>query len=115
MAAETSTLLNRIDQGQAQFSDVLEFINQRYDFTPTAFNNGSVHNAAGENSGSCRVFAFAKLHHLSDLDTLKLFAEHYQAVKATPAGEDHQNIRNFIRYSWAGLVFEGQALTAKTE
>lgn len=111
MSAAISALLHQLDQKNAQFSDVLDFINAHYAFTPTAFENGTLHNAAGENSGSCRLFAFAKLHHLSDLDTLELFAEHYQSVKAKPTGEDHQNIRNFKHYGWAGIVFQGQPLT----
>ena len=113
MAAEISALLHRLDQQTAQFSDVLDLINAHYDFTPTAFDNGKLHNAAGENSGSCRVFAFAKLHDLSDLDTLELFAEHYLSVKATPNGEDHQNIRNFKYFGWQGIVIHGQPLTEK--
>ena len=111
MSAAISALLHRLDQQNAQFSDVLDFINTHYAFTPTAFENGTQHNAAGENVGSCRVFAFAKLHHLSDLDTLELFAEHYLSVKATPHGEDHQNIRQFKHYGWEGIVFHGQPLT----
>lgn len=110
MAAAISALLHRLDQQEAKFSDVLDLINAHYEFTPTAFENGALHNAAGENSGSCRVFAFAKLHDLSDLDTLELFAEHYLSVKATPTGEDHQNIRNFKHYGWEGIVFHGRPL-----
>jgi len=110
MAAAISALLHRLDQQEAKFSDVLDLINAHYEFTPTAFENGALHNTAGENSGSCRVFAFAKLHHLSDLDTLELFAEHYLSVKATPTGEDHQNIRNFKHFGWEGIVFQGQPL-----
>lgn len=113
MAAEISALLHRLDQQNAQFSDVLDLINAHYDFTPTAFDNGKLHNAAGENSGSCRVFAFAKLHDLSDLDTLELFAEHYLSVKATQNGDDHQNIRNFKHFGWQGIVIHGQPLTEK--
>jgi hypothetical protein len=114
MSATISALLNAIDHEQAQFSNVLDLINAHYEFIPTAFDNGSLHNSAGENSGSCRVFSFAKLHNLSDLDTLKLFAEHYKSVQATPTGEDHQNIRNFQHYGWAGIVFHGEALKETT-
>jgi hypothetical protein len=111
--SDTTSLLNKIDQGSAAFSDVLAFINERYDFSPTAFDNGSVHNAAGENSGSCRVFAFAQLHGLSVDDTVKLFAEHAVSVLAHPNGSDHQNIRNFIQHGWAGIRFTGTALSPK--
>lgn len=113
MLTMISELLNAISQENAQFSDVLNLINTHYEFTPTAFDNGSMHNTANENSGSCRVFTFAQLHQLSDIDTLHLFAEHYKSVKANPAGEDHQNIRNFEQCGWPGIVFFGQALKEK--
>lgn len=113
MFASVSALLAAVQSGKANFDDVLSHINAHYEFTPTAFNNGSLLNQAGENSGSCRVFAFAQLHHLNALDTLSLFAEHYKAVAANPAGEDHQNIRQFKKYSWAGIMFKGQPLKAK--
>ena len=42
------------------FSETISVIEENYDFIPTAFENGTQHNAAGENSGSCKLFAFAK-------------------------------------------------------
>ena len=113
MSTPVTTLLQHIDQGSATFSDVLDFINARYDFTATAFDNGSVHNGAGENSGSCRVFAFAQLNDLNAEETIKLFAEHAASVHAHPEGTDHQNIRNFIQHGWAGIRFAGKALSPK--
>jgi len=117
MSTETpshhSTLLLRLAQGQAQFGDVLAHIDAHYSFTPTAFHNGSVHNNAGENSGSCRIFAFAQANQLNEQQTLSLFAEHYNAVQLHPEGTDHQNIRNFIQHGWNGIRFADQALTAK--
>ena len=70
-------------------------------------------NAADQNQGSAKVFAFAKLNELSKEDTLKLFAEHYQSVLDTPEGEDHQNIRQFILNGWDGVYFEGEVLISK--
>jgi hypothetical protein len=113
MDTTISALLHHIDQGTAKFADVLDVINRHYEFIPTAFHNGTLYNKAGENSGSCRVFAFAQAHYLSDVDTLKLFAEHFQAVSANPTGQDHQNIRNFMHSGWAGIIFEGLPLTEK--
>jgi hypothetical protein len=113
MFASISALLAAVQSGNAKFDDVLNYINANYDFTATAFNNGSACNQAGENSGSCRVLAFAQLNRLNALDTLSLFAEHYQAVAANPAGEDHQNIRQFKKYGWSGVQFKGHALKAK--
>ena len=40
-------------------------IDALYDFTPSAFDNGEVHNAAGQNNGSCRILAFAQAQGLS--------------------------------------------------
>lgn len=106
-------LLAQLDAGDAQFSDVIAYIEARYTHTPTAFQNGAQHNAATENQGSAKVFAFAKHHGLNQADTLKLFAEHYQHVLATPDATDHQNIRQFMQHGWDGIHFAGEALQAK--
>jgi hypothetical protein len=45
--------------------------------------------------------------------TLRCFGRFYQDVLNTPEANDHMNIRNFIKDSWAGIAFEGQALTPK--
>lgn len=106
-------LLSRLSAGEAQFSDVLAYIEARYTHTPTAFQNGAQANAAEQNQGSAKVFAFAQLNGLDAAQTLTLFAEHYAAVLATPEGTDHQNIRQFMQHGWQGIQFSGQALTAK--
>ncbi|WP_353170151.1 HopJ type III effector protein [Acinetobacter rudis] len=106
-------LLEQLQQGQAKFSDVLAFIDARYEHCPTAFKNGLQHNAATENQGSAKVFSFARLENLDAEQTLSLFAEHYQSVLATPEGTDHQNIRQFMQNGWGGIQFEGTALQAK--
>lgn len=95
------------------FAEVLAVIDSHYAFVPTAFQNGGTHNAAGQNNGSCKVFAFAQSHHLDAGATLLLFAEHYRSVVATPDGSDHANIRNFIISGWGGIRFEGEALIAR--
>lgn len=96
------------------FTETLAVIDENYTFTPTAFQNGSQHNAAGENSGSCKLFAFAQLHHLSQEETLSCFGAYYfEEVLANPEGTNHQNIRNFIKTGWAGIQFEGTALVLK--
>ena len=113
MYASNSALLNALAQQKIDFKQVLNFIDARYDFTPTAFVNGHQKNAANENQGSCKVFSFAQLNHLNPLDTLALFAEHYHTVRDNPAGTDHQNIRQFIHNGWQGIHFEGEALHPK--
>lgn len=110
---DISRLLNGIEQGGLMFKDVLAFIDANYTYTPVAFHNGEAVNPAGTNEGSAKVFSLAKLHGLNQLDTLKLFAEHYQAVLDKPDGTDHANIRNFLHYGWQGFGMPVSALTAR--
>ena len=99
---------------EVAFSDTIAVIEGNYDFTETTFKNGSTDNAAGQNNGSCKIFAFAKLHNLNQEQTLNCFGDYYRVdVLQNPDGDDHQNIRNFIIHGWAGIEFEGQALATK--
>jgi len=95
------------------FADTINTIEAKYNFTPTAFKNGTLENPAGENSGSCKLFAFATLENLSKEETLACFGEHYKNVLEDENGTGHQNIRNFIKTGFKGLSFEGTALTEK--
>jgi hypothetical protein len=96
------------------FSETIATIEENYDFTPTAFENGSQHNAAGENSGSCKLFSFAEMQNLSEAETLACFgAYYYEDVLKNPNGTDHQNIRNFMKTGWDGIAFYGSALVLK--
>jgi hypothetical protein len=106
-------LIQRLKNKEAKFADVLAFIDERYVHTPTAFTNGKQYNTENENQGSAKVFSFAQIHGLSKEDTLLLFAEHGEAVLASPDATDHQNIRQFILNGWEGVKFEGAALQAK--
>lgn len=96
------------------FSETIAVIEENYDFTPTTFDNGTQHNEAGQNSGSCKLFAFAKLQNLSQAETLTCFGAYYfEEVLGDPEGTNHQNIRNFMKTGWDGIQFEGVALTLK--
>lgn len=96
------------------FSQSIELIDALYQFTPTAFQNGDVLNAAGENNGSCKILAFALLHQLSEPQTLQLFGDYYRLeVLPDLKGNNHANIRNFMRTGWDGVKFSGQALRAR--
>lgn len=106
-------LLQQLSAKQITFKDVLAFIEANYDYTPSAFKNGNQQNAETENQGSARVLFFAKLHNLTKEDALSLFAEHYDAVLATPEDTDHQNIRQFQQLGWNGLSFEKDVLVSK--
>jgi hypothetical protein len=97
-----------------EFDQVMQVIAEHYDYTPTAFSNGEVHNPAGSNEGSCKLFAFAQLNNLGEMETLALFGRYYRDdVLGNPGGEDHANIRNFILDGWLGIRFAGQPLVAR--
>ncbi len=96
------------------FPETIAVIEENYDFTPTTFNNGTQRNEAGQNSGSCKLFAFAKLQNLSQVETLACFGAYYfEEVLGDPEGTNHQNIRNFMKSGWDGIQFEGAVLTFK--
>ncbi len=99
---------------QVEFSDLMELIEKHYTFTETAFENGDVKNAAGENSGSCKLFSFAQQHQLNQDQTLACFGIYYRDdVLKDPQGDNHQNIRNFMLTGWSGLHFDDNALTGR--
>ena len=120
----TSTLqdlLTRLmdDSENIQFQEVISTIEKYYDYTPTTFSNGkgddAVVNAAGTNEGSCKIFAFARLHNLDEEQTLNCFGDYYRVdVLQHPHGTDHTNIRNFMLHGWAGINFQSEALKAKS-
>ena len=98
-----------------QFSDTMAVVDANYIFAPTAFCNGEYENAAGQNSGSCKLFAFAQAHGFNQAQTLACFGDYYRVdVLQHPNNTDHQNIRNFMVHGWQGIHFEGQPLAIKT-
>ncbi len=105
--------LNETPQ-EVAFTDTMAVVEALYDFTPTAFQNGDLHNEAGQNSGSCKLFSFAKLQNFSVEQTLACFGDFYRKdVLENPDATNHQNIRNFIKTGWEGISFEGTALKEK--
>ncbi len=99
---------------QIEFTETMAVIDNHYKFTPTAFKNGDVKNAEGQNSGSCKLFAFAKAENLTKEETLACFGKFYfDDVLKDPKGDGHQNIRNFMSTGFNGLVFEQDALIKK--
>ena len=94
------------------FGETMQVIETNYRFTETAFSNGDQQNPAGENNGSCKIFAFAKLQGLNKIETLLCFGSYYRDdVLANASGSDHQNIRNFMQSGWDGVSFNGEPLT----
>lgn len=106
--------IDRLKNDQpVEFEDCISIIDQHYDFTPAAFTNGEVQNAAGENNGSCKILAFAALHSLSKQQALRCFGKYYQDVVATPEGTDHSNIRALQKNGVAAVRFEQIPLSRK--
>lgn len=96
------------------FADTMAVIEALYDFTPTAFRNGELENAAGQYSGSCKLFAFAGLQGLNKEETLACFGDYYRKdVLGNPQGTEHGNIRNFMQYGWDGIRYEAPPLKPK--
>jgi hypothetical protein len=116
MSDSIAKLLVKIaEQGDSiEFSEVMEVITDNYQYTPTRFSNGELINEMGTNEGSCKLFSFAQLQGLSEQQTLACFGAYYRDdVLQHPQGDDHGNIRNFMRSGWDGVVFDGIALTVK--
>lgn len=96
---------------EISFQETMAVIDSNYEFVPTAFQNGTQLNEANQNNGSCKLFAFAQLHNLSQLETLSCFgAFYFDDVLKNPTGTDHQNIRNFMITGWNGIQFEKRPL-----
>ena len=98
-----------------EFQQLMDVIAASYVYTPSHFQNGlgddCVINEAGTNEGSCKIFAFAQLHKLTEAETLACFGRYYREdVMQHPEAEDHANIRTFMRYGWKGIVFSSDAL-----
>lgn len=96
-----------------RFSDTLAFIEGAYRYQPTAFANGEVRNAAGENEGSCRALGLATLEGFSLEEALLAFGEHYHSVLASPGGADHRNVRALLTTGLSAVRFERPPLSRK--
>jgi len=115
MSYSIAQLLTKItEQPEAvAFAEVMQVITDNYQYTPSRFSNGELVNEAGSNEGSCKLFAFAQLHRLTELQTLACFGTYYRDdVLPKPQGDDHGNIRNFMLSGWSGIVFDSTPLTA---
>lgn len=97
-----------------EFSETMAVIDENYTFEPTAFSNGELQNESGQNSGSCKLFAFAKKQAFTKEETLACFGRYYfDDVLKNPDGTDHQNIRNFMKTGFEKLIFEKSPLKKK--
>ncbi|HEY5140982.1 MAG TPA: HopJ type III effector protein [Methylococcales bacterium] len=113
-----ASFLEKINKNiPVSFDETIAVITENYHYQATEFDNGlnedTLVNKAGTNEGSCKIFAFAKIHQLDQQQTLNLFGDYYRLeVLNEPQGTGHQNIRNFMKYGWEGICFKGEALTA---
>lgn len=121
MQTQLATLLAQIknDPASVEFQSVMTTIAENYDYTPAQFSNGieddRIINDAGENEGSCKIFAFGQLHGLTEHEILACFGQYYRHdVLLHPHATDHLNIRTFMRHGWDGIQFESPALSPKT-
>jgi hypothetical protein len=114
-----ASFIEKVKNNEAvSFDETIAVITDHYDYQPTEFSNGLndqlLVNQAGTNEGSCKIFAFAQLNQLNQQQTLNLFGDYYRLdVLNNPDGTGHQNIRNFIKFGWDGIRFNGEALSAK--
>ena len=110
------TFLNKLNETpeNIEFTDTMAVVENTYNFTETAFRNGDLSNAAGENSGSCKLFSFAQLQQLDQQQTLACFGTYYRnEVLQQLNANNHQNIRHFMKTAWGGIQFNAQALILK--
>lgn len=106
-------MLEQIKRGDKniEFEQVMAVIEKNYHYQPSMFSNGELFNDAGTNEGSCKIFYFAQLNELNQEQTLSCFGRYYREdVLANPTGNDHGNIRNFLKMGWQGIEFKSQAL-----
>lgn len=114
MKVETFKKTLKIAPKIIQFQDTMAVIESNFEFSPTAFKNGELTNNNDQNMGSCKLLAFAKMQLLTKEETLACFGQFYfEDVLNNPNGEEHQNIRNFIKTGFEGLSFEGEPLKEK--
>lgn len=111
---QLAEFLDRLKHGlPVTFKETMRVIDNAYLHRPTAFLNGPVTNYADQNQGACKVFAFGKLHQLSEDEILACFGEHYRDVLADPLGSSHANIRAFMLSGWQDIKLDAGALTPK--
>jgi len=114
MSLENFLTKLKTQQKDIEFSESISVIEENYNFTPTSFTNGILKNEKGENSGSCKLFAFAIQQKLTKEETLACFGSYYfNEVLKDAAGSGHRNIRNFIKTGFEGLKFSEFPLTKK--
>ncbi|VAW52133.1 Type III effector HopPmaJ [hydrothermal vent metagenome] len=108
----------KLNPEKIEFKKVIEIIDKYYLYTPTRFSNGendaAIINNAGENEGSCKIFSFAQMYNLDNVQTLNCFGTYYREdVLQHLEGSNHANIRTFIKHGWKHIHFDGTVLKRK--
>ena len=113
-AANLMTLLGD-KKGQISFGLTMDVVEELYEVSEVAFSVGDIASAPGQNMGSAKIFSFAKLSGLEKETTLHLFGDYYRKdVLGHPEGDDHANIRAFVKGGWSCVAFpDGLALRPK--
>jgi len=93
------------DSQSVDFAAVISVVDANFDVNPTSFSVGDVQSEAGENMGSSKLLGFGRLVGLSEQETLCLFGQYYKDVCANPEGDDHPNIRAFMKGGWGAVDF----------
>ena len=103
------------DPKSIEFEQTMAAIEDGFDYSAVAFKCGELESSAEQNQGSAKIFSFAKIQKLNKDSTLELFGRFYRDdVLKNPDGDDHGNIRNFIKSGWDGVSFpDGMALKEK--
>lgn len=111
---DIEALLSKIktSPNEVEFNEVIETIDNHYNYHPSEFANGEIVNEAGTNEGSCKIFAFARIHQLTADQTLNCFGHYYREhVLQHPENTDHANIRQFMQHGWDAIKFNTTPLT----
>ena len=100
---------------QVSFQLTMDVVEEMYAYEDVAFSVGDVVSKPGENTGSAKIFSFAKISMLEKETTLHLFGDYYRKdVLENPDGDDHANIRAFMKGGWDCVKFpDGLALSPK--
>ena len=96
------------------FAEALKMIDDNYEYFAVPFKNGDLVNPANVNTGSAKIFSFGLMTKMDEASVLRLFGEIARDLK--PDGNDHQNIRNFMKTGWSGIEFNnGLAIVSKLQ
>eukprot|EP01038_Epipyxis_sp_PR26KG_P004930 gene4930-6898_t len=96
------------------YKKTIEFLDKHYNYFEVPFSCGENINPAKVNTGAAKIFSFGLMTKLTESETLKLFGEYYREL--APNGDDHKNIRNFIKFGWRGVSFgSGLAIVSKLQ